>query len=107
MALSTLSRNLTARVLGELGGSGTTIYGPEHPLLELGLLGSSGNSGTRGPLFIAPNTLFQNLVFSDLGEIIPEGGATWQSTVLASGLGNPWFPCHRQQPCLVSCAMLR
>ena len=60
------------------------------------LLGSSGNSGAQGPLFMAPSTLSRNLVFLDLVEIIPKGGATWHSAVLASGLGDPRFPYHRR-----------
>ena len=57
-APSTLSRNLAFLVIGELGCSGFTVHGSEHPLLELGLLGSRGDNpqgrAPRGTLLFWP-----------------------------------------------------
>ena len=91
--------------------SGATVHGPEHSP-GTWLFGSSGNrvlgghclqpravssqylvfSGhrgarvLRGPLFVAPSTLSRNLVFSDFGEITPEGGR--HVALCCSGLGT-------------------
>ena len=55
----------SSRVIGELGYSGTTVYGPEHPLSELGLLGPRGDipcfglGSQRPPVPVSPTVGLQ------------------------------------------------
>ena len=96
-SLCGVHRQGVSRVLRELRVlGGLTVHGPEHPSRNWLFSGPRGTLGTRGPLFMVPSTPPGIASSRPSGRRSLREGTTWHSAVLASGLRDPWFPCHRQ-----------